>query len=138
MGFSSPKDVRTGLGVGLLGLMLSACAVPDVPEPPTPPAGRHPIVPLLDDGSDRVGDRQSAPAASEDLTPLRGPNTQSSRTPRSGVRIERELPALPERIETRTYPTPKVPGRGFDTAPVGTIDTRPGTIRPNYLEIPGR
>ena len=138
MGILSRRDFSTRLGVGLLGLFLSSCAAPDMPESGALPAARHPILPPQDGGSSGVDGQRAAPAPSGDLEPLRGPNVQSSRTPRSGTRIERTMPDLAGPIETETYPTPKVHGRGFDTAPVGTIDTRPGTIRPNYLEIPGR
>ena len=137
MGILSRRDFSRSICIGLLGLMLSSCAAPDRPEPEAPPVARHPILPVQHSGSDRLENQQRATGTTGNVDPLSGPNTKSSRMPRSGARIEREMPKPAEAIETRTYPTPKVPGRGFDTAPVGTIDTRPGTIRPPYLEIPG-
>jgi hypothetical protein len=50
----------------------------------------------------------------------------------------RDLPEPVGLVETKTFPTPAVPVHDFNTAPVGTIDTRPGTIRPPYLEVPGQ
>jgi hypothetical protein len=124
----------------LSGVLLSACAGPESLPPPAeaPPAARHPILPLKDGGGGLLGNGAATPSASGDMETVQGPNTRTSRTPSMGARINRDVPKPLGPVETKTYPTPKVPGRGFNTAPVGTIDTRPGTIRPPYLEIPGR
>jgi len=110
------------------------------PEPEQAPA-RHPIAPgpalsapeAASGYSDGTGPEVTAPNA----TAPRGPNVTRSRVrdPDARRRVEFQDPYVYQ-VPT---PGPRVEPRRIDPServPRGTIDTRPGTIRPPYLEVP--
>lgn len=138
-GGSRPVLLTLACSALLLGCADPASQHASPATAPTPEP-RHPITAPKAGGDGRAR-TVPEPEAPDVSGPPRGPNVRVSRPPgdRDRERPQTELPAPLSAPAPLDRPPPiSEPIRPKDTAPVGTIDTRPGTIRPPHLEIPGQ